>query len=132
MIDQSPINEVRALLRAFAKTEVKAVRVVVEGLEIFLSRDASIRADQLGVAQPAAAEPVAEAALADLLAPHIGTIAALCAPGTPIAAGSAYGRISVLDEEIELVSDNGGVVTAHCRAVGELVEYGHPIVTIAA
>jgi biotin carboxyl carrier protein len=132
MTEQSAINEVRALLRAFAKTEVKAIRVVVEGMEIFLSRDASIRADQLGAAQVAGAEPAVDAALAELLAPHIGTIAALCAPGTTLSAGEAYGRISVLDEEIELVSDSGGVVTAHCRAVGELVEYGQPVVTIAA
>lgn len=130
MTEQSAINEVRALLRAFAKTEAKAVRVVVDGLEIYLSRDASIRADQFG-----AALPLGEAAqedLTQLLAPHIGTIAALCAPGTSVAAGEAYGRISVLEEEIELVSDTGGVVTAHCRAVGELVEYGQPVITIAA
>jgi biotin carboxyl carrier protein len=105
---------------------------VVDGLEVFLSRDASISAAQLGEAQPAAQVPLADGALAELLAPHVGTLAALCAPGTTVSAGEAYGRISVLDEEIELVCDSGGVVTAHCRAIGELVEYGQPLVTIAA
>ena len=130
MADQGPINEVRALLRAFAKTDVKACRVVVDGLEIFLSRDPSIHAvDMMAAPMPVVGRET-KAALADLLAPHVGTLAALCAPGTAVEAGATYGRISVLDEEIELLAETNGIVATHCHAVGELVEYGQPLVTL--
>jgi acetyl-CoA carboxylase biotin carboxyl carrier protein len=65
-------------------------------------------------------------------APHVATLVMLDASGTTVAAGGVIGRMALLDETIDLVSDTGGTIVAHRAAPGALIEYGQPIVTIAA
>jgi biotin carboxyl carrier protein len=123
--EASTINDARALLRSFEKSEWKACHVKTDVLELFMSRDPEIRVGQ--VAASVAPEP---AIIAELTAPHIGTLAFLAAPGTRIAAGAVYGRIAVLDEERDLISSRGGVVDRHFHAAGAQVEYGQPLVAL--
>lgn len=125
MPEVSPLHEVRALLRQFAKSEFRSCHVRTGALEVFFTRDAALRPE-------AALAPAALGETTELCAPHIGTLAELELPGTAIPAGGVYGKLAVLDEFRELVSERGGIVAEHSRALGELIEYGQPIITIAA
>jgi biotin carboxyl carrier protein len=125
MAEVPPLHEVRALLRAFTKSDWRAAEVRAGDLEVWFSRDASLRPDY-GVQAPEAV-----LAGAELKAPHLGTLAWLADLGSVIEAGAEYGRLRVLDEERVLLAESGGVVAQHRRAVGELVEFGEPLVSLA-
>jgi hypothetical protein len=122
MAEVSALHEVRALLRDFVKSDWRAVQVRLGDLEVWFSRDASLRPE--GSVTPAETLPI----VAELKAPHLGTLAWLAAPGTAIVAGAEYGKLRVLDEERALVAETGGVVARHLRTVGDLIEFGEPLV----
>ncbi|UVO51999.1 hypothetical protein M0208_16325 [Sphingomonas sp. SUN019] len=124
-----PVTEARALLFQFQRSSLKACHVVTQSFELFASRDPAIRAPSTSMEPTVEAAPVAETIVE---APHVATLVTLEAPGTIVAAGGAVGRIALLDETIDLVSDTGGTIVAHRAAPGTLVEYGEPILTIAA
>jgi biotin carboxyl carrier protein len=125
MAEVPTLHEVRALLRAFARSDWRAAQVRAGDLEVWFSRDTSLRPE----GSVASAEPLA--IVAELKAPHLGTLAWLADPGTAIAAGSEYGGLRVLDEERALVAESGGVVAQHRRAAGDLIEYGEPLVALS-
>ena len=124
MADANILHEVRALLRQFVKSDFRSCDVRTADMAIFFSRDPSIRPE-------AATAPASLGAVSELCAPHIGTLAELAGPGTAIPAGGVYGKLAVLDELRELIAQTGGTIAEHRRAIGELIEYGQPIVTVA-
>lgn len=126
MAEAGAITDVRALLRGFSASGLRSCHIVTDGLELFLSRDATIGSPMGG------AEPAADVGTAELRAPHLGTLAALAAPGTTIPAGGIYGNLGVLDEVRELVADSGGTIVSHCRRIGELIEFGELVALISA
>lgn len=125
MADLPILHEVRALLRTFANSDWRAAQVRTSDLEVWFSRDAALRPE----GNAASAEALA--IVAELKAPHLGTLAWLADPGTAIAAGAEYGSLRVLDEERALVAESGGVVARHRRAAGDLVEFGEPLVALS-
>lgn len=148
MSDVAHIRNVRALLREFERSTLKACHVVVHDLEIFFSRDPSYRACDAGdrppmggststatsshspalVGTPTAASA---AATADLLAPHVGTLVHLAALNTPVAKGESVARLAVLDEQFDVCASAPCIVTEHRRQPGELVEFGQPIAVLS-
>ena len=125
MADGKPLHEVRALLRAFGQSDLKSLHVVKPDMEVFFTRDATIRPD----ARPQSPEPAAPGV--ELLAPHLGTLVQLAAAGTLVAAGDVYGKLAVLDELRDLAAAHAGVIAGHCRALGDLVEFGQPVALLA-
>jgi biotin carboxyl carrier protein len=113
-------------LRSFVRSDWRAAQVRAGDLEVWFSRDAALRPE--GSVAPAEAPAI----IAELKAPHLGTLAWLANPGTEIAAGAEYGRLRVLDEERVLLAESGGVVAEHCRAAGDLIEFGEPLVALSA
>jgi biotin carboxyl carrier protein len=130
MSEASGINNARALLRDFLRSDWKSCHLTTDDLELFFSRDPAIRA-------PHATSPVAQATtveaqvIATLTAPHLGTLVDLVSPGVVLAPGDRYGRIAVLDAERDLIADVGGTVLHHRFAAGDLVEFGQAIATLA-
>ena len=122
----SLVNDARALLRQFLNTDYKALHASTARIDIFFSRDPDIRADL----QEASGAADAETTKIFATAPHLGTIAALSPQGERVAAGGAYGRIRVLDEESDLISEHEGVIAGHRCKIGDLVEYRQPIVAL--
>ncbi|OFX03698.1 MAG: hypothetical protein A3E78_16560 [Alphaproteobacteria bacterium RIFCSPHIGHO2_12_FULL_63_12] len=124
----SLVTEARVLLHQFLKTDYKALRASTPTIEIFFSRDAAFRADMQEAAvrgtDVGAAEPI------ETPAPHLGTIAALAANGETIAAGGVCGRIRVLDDEFDLTSEQAGIVIDRRADIGDLVEYGQPVLVL--
>jgi biotin carboxyl carrier protein len=125
MADQSGVNDARALLRDFLKSDWKALQIETGSLKAFFSRDPAVRA----VARTAPTEPTF---IAELIAPHLGTLASIVAPGTSLAAGDVYSHIEVLGKLRPLHTDAAGVVSAHHFAPGALVEYGQRVATLSA
>lgn len=129
MAEATPLHEARALLRGFTHTKARALDVRTDRLLLFLSRDATVRY----AARPAAAIPPADVGPAhDLAAPHLGTLADVAAVGTRVSAGQAVATLRVLDRETLIVAESDGEVVAHHHASGALVEFGQPVLALAA
>jgi biotin carboxyl carrier protein len=130
MSEASGINNARALLRDFLRSDWKSCHLTTDDLEVFFSRDPAIRAPHAtsSLAQTATVEAQV---IATLTAPHLGTLVDLVPPGVVLAPGDRYGRIAVLDAERALIAEAGGTVMQHRFAAGDLVEFGQAIVTLA-
>ncbi len=124
----NPLHEARALLRTFAQTKHTVLRLRSDNLQLFLSRDPALRARDVPAAAVAAVAKVTE----ELTAPHLGTLAALAPLGSRVEQGAEVARLMVLDRETVLRAASAGTVIAHHHAVGALVEYGQPVLTLAS
>ncbi|MCH7629002.1 MULTISPECIES: hypothetical protein [Novosphingobium] len=129
MAEATPLHEARALLRTFAHSKARALDVRTDRLSLFLSRDATVRY----AAQPAAVAPPAAVGPAnDLAAPHLGTLADVAAVGKRVSAGQAVATLRVLDRETLIMAESDGEVVTHHHALGALIEFGQPVVALAA
>lgn len=125
----SLVTEARVLLHQFLKTDYKALRASTPTIEVFFSRAPEFRAD-LTNESVGNAEDGAAADRVETPAPHLGTIIALPPIGEAVAAGGVCGRIRVLDDEFDLTSEQAGVVIGRRANVGDLVEYGQPLLVL--
>lgn len=125
MADATPLNQARALLYQFGKSDLKSMRFAVDGLTVFLSRDLAYRAYQVpGRLAPPLDEGVAVGA------PHLATITGLAPAGSMVKAGEPLATLHVLDRATPLLAERDGIVVAqHCHE-GALVEYGQPVISL--
>lgn len=120
------IDEALAFFQLFADGAWKSCHVRTPALEIFVSRE-------VGLENPLAKPPALIAAdkRVTLGAPHLGTLTELAPVGTLITAGGPYGTLSLLEDRIELIADEAGVVVDHLAAISSLVEYDQALVALS-
>jgi biotin carboxyl carrier protein len=127
MPEVDPLQEARALLLQFERSDLKAVHVATEWLEFFASRDRawSARGRVTGLAPANANAPTHIVA-----APHLGTLEAPLAEGSAVTEGTVLARLRVLDRLTDLIADRDGTVADCPAAEGDLIEYGQPLFAI--
>lgn len=137
---RSAITNARALLDAMLAGGWEQVCITGEEGDYFLARSPGTPnpllapvAVALPAVEPAAGQQTsARSQTHNVKAPHVGTVVWIAAVGADIGKGEVAARIAVLDETMEIAASNGGVVSSHAARIGDLVEYGHDLVTLAA
>lgn len=115
------VMQLRALMAAFVKSPWRDLHVRSGGWEIFLAK-----AD--GAANPMMAAPDGPT----LDAPHLGLFFATLASGAAFDAGAVIGQIELLGEREDIRADMAGRIDAVLAEDGALVEYGAPLLRLAA
>lgn len=80
--------------------------------------------------QCAYSNPLRSAVPVTLAAPHLGTVIRLAAVGTRIEAGAVYGVLDLLGDQVELVSDQPGIVSEQLVGPASLAEFGQPLLRL--
>ena len=119
----SSVENARALLDLFRRSDWRELHVRVKGEEMFLARPGAGPNPMLGYAAPAAKAEM-------LRAPHIATLVSLTQSGTRVAAGDGVATLALLDEIIEIASPLDGAIGAAQARPGALLDYDAPIVEI--
>ena len=122
------IEETRALLALFLRSNVRDLTVRTQDCSIFLAKSNGsvnpfMRAE--GTA-PVAAKPPASI----VAAPQLGIFRSAHPVGATIAQGDQIGTIEVLDEARSIISDRAGCVLAVHVQAGTFVEYGEPLLSL--
>ena len=128
------IDNVRALLDTLLASGWAEVCVTGRDGDYFLARHS-------GTPNPLI-EPVGEVAalasapavvtVANVKAPHVGTVAWLAPLGTRLAEGDVAALLMVLDESVEVLATAAGTVRAHRALLDELAEFATPLVELVA
>lgn len=113
------IEEALAFFQHFADGTWKSCHVRTPVLEIFVSRE-------VGPGNPMA-QLTADRRVT-LRAPHLGTLIELAPVGSLIVADGTYGILSLLEDRIDLIADEAGIVVDHLAALSSLVEYDQALV----
>ena len=127
MADGTPLNQARALLYQFGKSDLKSLRFEVEGLAVFFSRDPAYRAHQA----PAQLAPAMGESIA-VGAPHLASVTDIAQVGKKVAAGEPLATLRVLDRATQLLAERGGTIVAQHCIDGALLEYGQAVVSLSA
>lgn len=114
------IEETRALLAAFVRSPLRDLYVRIGGWEVFLARS------------DGAANPLTANADQSVTAPHLGLFFAALKPGAEVTSDTVIGQLELLGEREDIVAGQAGRVTAVLPADGDLVEFGQPLVRLAA
>lgn len=126
------IQDARALLDTMLAHDWQELHVVSGGIEIFLARREGcanpMRARM--VAAPSIAPPLPLGKEVPIKAPHVATVVSLAQVGKAVAAGDTVVVLRVLDEEHRVVAAGAGVVESVGAAVGDLVEFDMPLLTL--
>lgn len=121
------LDEAHALFEAFRRGSWASLHLRAVGLEMFVSRMA-------GAANPMNAGPAAPVLPAPdggaLKAPHLGTLTALASLGERIEAGQAFAALRLLDDRVDLLAEEAGVVIEHLAAIDSLVEHDQPLIRL--
>lgn len=121
------VDEVRAMLALFAKSRWRDLHLRSGGWEIFLAKPGGAANPMVAAAAAATAEIIAT-----LEAPHLGLFYADVATGDTVAEGTVLGQLEVLGEREDLRAERPGRVAAILAEDGALVEYGIPLIRLAA
>jgi biotin carboxyl carrier protein len=136
-VSGSRIEETRALLGHFMRSDCVSLHVRTAGIELFVSRAlgqvnpmiAAAAPQGLGQdqAQPGSTPPLEEAIIH---APHLGTLTDLATVGTAIAVGDRIATLELLGDPVAIVSDRAGTVRRHVGQVGALVEFDEQLIML--
>jgi acetyl-CoA carboxylase biotin carboxyl carrier protein len=132
------VSDTRALLWIFEKSDYRDLHLRLEGYSVFLAKSG-------GHANPMHDSPIGDRPLHDrivpdvarstashaIVAPHIASLISTLPLGSCVAMGDIVARLSLLDEFIDLKADYVGTVEAVSAEVGDLLEYGSPILELA-
>lgn len=125
------VDDARALLDALLSSGWKDLHVLSGGTEIFIAREGGrpnpMREASVFVPVPAAEPPQEQL----VTAPHVGTVVDVRALGTMIAAGDPVATIRVLEQEETITAQAAGAVIAIHAAIGALVEYKTPVLSLS-
>jgi biotin carboxyl carrier protein len=121
------VGEIRALLALFARSPWHDLHVRTGEWTIFLAKPG-------GGANPMQAEvpTAADDRTVAVTAPHLGLFKASLPVGYDVAVGTIIGQIDVLGEPTDIACGTAGRIASIVAADGALVEYGEPLVRIAA
>jgi biotin carboxyl carrier protein len=133
------IDDARTLLDTLLASDWQDIHVVSGDTEIFIARDGG-RSNPMRLAPAAdtAAIAVVEPAApvtgndATVTAPHVATIVSLPTVGSHIESGAALATIRVLDADDIVAAPQSGTVTVLHAAVGDLIEFKAPILSLGA
>ena len=110
-LDSSLVDDVRALLTAFARDDLRQLKVKLRpGTELLLRREAPA---PVGIA---------------VTAPHVATLVECATEGQLVEAGDPAAVLDLLGERIEIAAPIAGVVDDSVLKSGALVQYGEPVV----
>jgi acetyl-CoA carboxylase biotin carboxyl carrier protein len=122
------ISDTRALLRIFEKSDFRDLHLRLDGYSVFFAKPG-------GGANPmhdcVAAVPARATSSHTIAAPHIASLASVLPTRSIVAIGDVVARLSLLDEFIDVTADQAGTVEAVSAEVGDLLEYGAPILELA-
>jgi hypothetical protein len=124
------VDNARALLAQFARSDWRELHVRTPDGEIFIARDGGGPNPML-LPAGGAAPPADDANLLTVAAPHVADVAWLLPVGATVAAGGVVARLDLLGEPIDVRCDEGGVVAARFANDGDLVEFETPLVRVA-
>jgi biotin carboxyl carrier protein len=116
------VEEVRALLAAFVHSPLRDLHLRTGGWEVFLARPN-------GAANPMTTAKPAEASIT---ASHLGLFFGRLTVGANVEPDTVIGELELLGEREDVLAGRAGRVTAILPADGALVEYGQPLVRLAA
>ena len=117
------LNDARVLLAELARSPYADIHVRTAAGEMFLAKPH-------GGANPMRASD--DRPRVTITAPHVATVISLAAPGSAMAAGAVVARLAVLDETIEVASEDAGFVAEVLASAGDLVDFDAPLLTISA
>lgn len=129
------VSDTRAFLRLFHKSGYKDMHVRQGDYEAFFAEaDGApnpmiVPAPATEVGAPGAVPEVQERTVS---APHIASFVSALPVGSVVGAGEAVARLELLGEEIAVVAEHPGTVSAVLVDAGALVEYSAPLVTLLA
>jgi acetyl-CoA carboxylase biotin carboxyl carrier protein len=118
------VHEARALLEQLRQSGWHDLHLRTTNFSLFIARPG-------GASNPMRERPVLAPAH-EVPAPHIGTVAWIAQLGSALQAGAVVTRIELLGELIDIAAPTAGVVTSIAAPIGTLVEYGSPLVSLAA
>ena len=137
---EAALRDARALLHTLTRTPLAELHLASGDMEVFIAKPAG-RANPMRatpfpagaavtaeVATSAAVVPVAEVVV--LRAPHVASVAWLAPEGAELQAGATAVELRVLDTVEALAAPSAGRVGAHRAAVGELIDYGSPVLEL--
>lgn len=125
------INDARALLDALLANDWREIHTRSGDVEIFIARDGGAPNPMRDVAPPARAAPVAREPDQAVTAPHIATLAEVLPAGTKVTRGQTLATLRVLDDSHPVEAPVGGTITRLDAAIGDLLDYKAPILSIA-
>ena len=134
------INDARALLQTLMASDWREVHVRSGEAEIFIARDGGGPNPMREPAPTASAAPTAgpvsltEArAVSDTVvtAPHVATLMEALPAGSVVSAGQTVASLRVLDETETIAAPVSGIIVRLSAAVGDLVDFKAPILSIA-
>lgn len=138
-------DDVETLIHLFDQSDWQELRVTVEGMDIFLSKNPASHSDLPALTShdtdsPATTnEPgVAQPELVTIRAPHLGTFHTGPEPGAPpsisigqkVEAGTEICGLQVMQRLTSLRVDRTGTVRSICVEDAQLVEYDQPLFVI--
>lgn len=123
------ISDTRALLRIFEKSDFRDLHLRIDGFSVFLAKTGGCANPMHDRVAPAPARSTSSHAIA---APHIASLASALPTGSIVAIGDVVARLSLLDEFIDVTAEQAGTVEAVSAKVGDLLEYGSPILELAS
>lgn len=121
------IDDLRALMDAFAESDWQELHLADGETEIYLSRDGSRGNPLLGSTHGTieAVDRASPDAIFDVRTPHVCTVANVSViAGNSVVEGQDLAILSVLDEVVVLTSPVSGVVIETLFGEGELAEFG--------
>ena len=124
------ITEIRALLLQFEKSRLKDFYLRTGEWCVFMARPGG-GANPMAASTPAEV-PAATVQTQPILAPHLGLFEPVYAAGDEVAQGAVVGRLDVLGRKTDVLADHAGKIASVNFAANDLVEYGEPLVEIAA
>jgi biotin carboxyl carrier protein len=129
---KAAIDNARALLDSLGENNWATVHVVSGDVEIFIATANGRENPMRAVQSPAAPAAPSDANVSTVTAPHVATVVTVVAQGVSIAQGAPLATIAVLGDEEVLTAPGAGRVSNVHVAAGMLVEYGTPLLDIAA
>lgn len=124
-MSHSLIEEARAILALFARSNRRDLHVRTGGYEMFFALPG-------GAANPMLRAAPATETCEPVQAPHLGLFFAALAAGALVEPDTVIGQIEVLGEREDVVAGLAGRLEAMLVADGVLVEYAQPLARIAA
>lgn len=128
--DEATINDARALLREFARSQWQELYLVNDGLEIFIARQGGGANPMTTAAAPAPAPRPEAVNKVQLSTPHVATLLTCAAEGAALKAGDVAATLELLDETVDVLAPVAGRVSLVSAASGSLLEFGAPILVI--
>jgi acetyl-CoA carboxylase biotin carboxyl carrier protein len=119
------LTEIRALLMHFENGNWRDLYVRTDTWTVFMAKED-------GAANPLLTSVASDVPGATIDAPHLGLFTASVAIGGTVIAGASIGQLEVLGDIEEVISDKAGRVSSIMTTGGALVEYGAPLIRLAA